>query len=238
MEKDWKEIILKLMAKAEDPATTLEERNTIVDRITILMAKHGIEEAMLDAGRDKKEYKLVNQSYRLGNPYPAQKAKILYNVSKAFGCESIYIDDRTRVRVFGFDNDQEKVFMLYGSLVIQMMNGLMSAQVDKPKSVHGKSYNLSWINGYTITVCKRVRDAYTKAQNEMRESTTGMDLVLLDKSVAVRNAFRAEYPHTFAVRSNTTVTHAGAYSAGVKAGNRADIGQTRVGGSTRKSIGN
>jgi len=234
MEKNWKDIILKLMAKAEDPATSLDERNAIVDKITFLMAKHGIEEAMLEAGQAKPTYKLVDLSYRIPAPYALAKAKILYHIGKAFGCESIVIDDHTRVRVFGFENDQERVFMLYGSLIIQMNNGLASAV--KPKGVHGKTFNHSWIAGYAATVSQRVRDAYTRAQNEVRTESSGMDIVLMEKSVAVRNMFREAYPRTSKI-GQSYATHAGAYAAGSTAGRNADIGQTRVGGTTRKSIG-
>jgi len=234
-EKNWKDVISKLMAKAEDNATTDAERNAIVERVTYLMAKHGIEEAMLSA-QEKRTAPLTKHSYRLLAPYIKQRTTILHNISVAFGCRAIFDNQNNRMTVYGYEDDQEKVFMLYGSLVIQMFTGL--AQTVKPADVHGKTFNGSWVTGYAYTVGSRVREAYEHARRDVQAESTGngMELVLADRALAVNNMYRTEHPRTRNI-AGSRATHAGAYAAGSAAGRNANIGQTGVGGSRTRAIG-
>jgi hypothetical protein len=230
VEKNWKEIIAKLMEKAENTATSDAERENISKRVMYLMAKHGIEEAMLSA-REDRTAPLTKHAYRLLAPYIKQRVTILHNISIAFGCRAIFDSQNNRMTVYGYEDDQEKVFMLYGSLIIQMFTGL--GQVVKPVDVHGKTFNGSWVTGYAFTVSQRVRDAYERARRDVQAETTGngMELVLNNRSLAVQNMFRGEHPRTRSM-SGSSATHAGAYAAGSAAGRNANIGQTGVGGAS------
>lgn len=233
-EKDWKETIQKLMNKAEDPATTPAERDAIVERVTYLMAKHGIEEAMLSAAEERTA-KVVNQGYKITAPYVNQKMTMLNNIGIAFGCQSVRMAD-DRLVMYGHEDDMEKVFMLYGSLLIQMVTSLGS--VVKPSHVHGKTFNTSFVNGYVFEVVKRVKDAYKRARQDVQNSTgNGMELVLRDRAVAVRDAYRTDHPFTRVSNSRSSITSEAGYNAGKSAGASANIGQTGLGGG-RRSISN
>ena len=234
----WEDKLRALMAKAEDPATTEAERDTIVSRVTYLMAKFGIEEAMLRS-QDAEPEVVTNIKVRIDNPYYDQRMRLLDNIGRAFGCKSIILERPERggqkhavLRMFGHSGDLQRSYLLFGSLIIQMFSGIAAANVNKPANVHGRTFNSSFVTGYVDTVLERVKTAYKQAKDEVRESTTGngMELVLVNRLEAVKNAFKTEYPST--VRSGYSFNRRSSegFSAGQSAGRRADIGQTGVAG--------
>jgi len=229
----WHEIISKLLAKAEDYATTNDERETIQEKVLYLMAKFSIDQAVFDAGQ-KKEYKVISVRYRIVAPYVNQKALLLNGIATAFGSQLLELNKGLYV-MYGHEDDQEKVFMLYNSLLIQMYSAMATAWDSKPHYEHGKTFNTSFVNGYVRAVINRVKAAYIKAQADVQETTTGTDLVLRNRVVAVQEMFSRDYPNTHIVKTSSTSRSATGGAAGRTAGQNADIGQTTIGG--RKMIG-
>ena len=232
----WKIIIGKLLAKAEDPATTPEERETIQDRVVYLMAKFSIDQSILDA-KEKKEYKVIPVRYKITNPYKNQRTLLLNNIGITFGCSiTMHMGDDSYT-LYGHEDDQEKVFILYNSLLIQMFTAMASAQEFKPTHEHGKRFNTSFVNGFVLTVISRVKDAYTRAKQDVQETDTGngAELVLVDRKKAVDDIFNRIFPKFTTNAMNLTTTSAHGSRAGHSAGRNADIGQTGLSG--RKSIG-
>lgn len=245
MDTKWIEIVQKLMAKAENAATSVEERNAIVEKMTFLMAKHGIEEAMLNAGKPEAE-SVISVRFEMKAPYVNPKLILLNAVSQIFGAKPVLVEHANRrnstpnsknvLRIFGFPGDLEKIMMLNGSLTIQMLTELAGAE--KPDHVHGKAFNNSFVNGYVNTVIKRVDAAYSKARQDVSDSTTGssMELVLQTRSTAVNAQFTNAYPNTNSTNISSRSSSGVGYSAGQSAGRNANIGQTGLGG--RRALGN
>jgi Protein of unknown function (DUF2786) len=240
----WEDIVRKLMVKAEDGAATQDERDAYVTRVTYLMAKYSIDEAVLNSKGGEPET-VTSMRIKILNPYYSQRMHLLDHIGRVFGCESIILEHPVRggqkygiLHMFGYNGDLQRSYLLFGSLVIQMQTAMISAQSNKPASVHGRTFNNSFVTGYVDTVLVRVKAAYQQAKDEVRNTATGngMELVLADRAVAVRNAFKTEYPRTVSVGYNPNARSSDGFSAGQSAGHRANIGQTGLAGG-RVSIG-
>ena len=231
-DEKWKDIIQKLLTKAEDQATTNDERDAIQEKVLYLMAKFSIDQAVFDAQHEE-EHVVIAVKYRIAAPYVNQKEVLLNEIAKTFGSQLLKLTKGQYI-LYGYENDQEKIFMLYNSLLIQMYSAMAQAWELKPYYEHGKTFNTSFTNGYVRVVSRRVKDAYTRAQADVAETTTGTDLVLRDRVVAVQNKFNLDYPKTKVSKMSATSRSSAGSAAGRTAGNNADIGQTNIGG--RKMI--
>jgi hypothetical protein len=231
----WRDVVEKLMRKAEDPATLQFERDSITDKITYLMTKYGIEQDMLRAAEHRP---IVAEMRRfvIHPPYASKKASLLNAISKAFGCFAVTTRDG-KMSVFGTEDDIERVFMLNCSLVIQMSSAMAGAE--KPLHVHGKAFNNSFVNGYVLTVINRIREAAARAKADVKATTTGngMELVLVDKARVVTNRVTQEFPRLSYSRTSYSSSNGAGYAAGQAAGMRADLGGTRISNSARREIG-
>jgi hypothetical protein len=236
--------VRKLLAKAEDDGVTLQEAEALTAKAAELMARHGIDRALLAATRPETD-KPANRIITLDNPWASVKGSLLHSLARVLRCEAITIgapDGGERVHVFGFQSDLERLDVLYTSLLLQMASGLNRQQV--PGWLRGnsaKAWRRSWMLGFISAAGGRVRRAEAAAvQESAREqaasgaSGPGTELVLADRSLAVKAALKDAYPRVQTVRTTFT---GGGYGAGHAAGQRADIGGTRVHGSTGRAIG-
>src|SRR2546421_12105524 len=98
--KSWREVVEKLLKKAESTDSE-HERNELVEKATYLMAKYGIEEALLFAN-DNKEHKVVQQTLNMTNPHRLKKSALLYGIATAFGCVSVRMGDGQTTRITGY----------------------------------------------------------------------------------------------------------------------------------------
>jgi hypothetical protein len=244
--------VRKLLAKAESDGVTAEEAEALTAKAADLMAKYGIDRALLAAERpdtDKPDSRLVD----IDNPWGRVKAHLLCGLGAALRCQCILVsssggtgvaprastDTGLRVHVFGYASDIERTDMLYTSLLIQMWHGLAAAQVPG-WAASPRAWRRSWLLGFAAAVTARVRNAEQHAERDASNASAaaGRDssraaLVLADRSMVIRrNAARA-YPHTRAAR--TTYSGSG-YGMGYAQGNRADIGTPRVGGRPPRSL--
>lgn len=231
-QEKWTDKIAKMMALAENPATSLDQREEIMNKVLALMAKYSIEEAMLNSKANKNE-EAIRKDYVIGKDRKVARQQMLTAIAKAFGGRCVFMRNSDKVAVYAFTSDHEKIFLLYSSLCMQMNFGLATASVHKPSHVHGKTFNASWVLGFSNTVAKRVRDAYKKSEDDIRKTSTGMDLVLVNRSTLVNQRLMVDFPKLGTFRLGGNVRSGDGYSAGSSAGRNADIGQSRVGGGSR-----
>lgn len=235
-EKDWKATLEALMRKAEDPATPEAERDTIVGRVTYLMAKYGIEEAMLSHARNEVP-RMVGFRLRIVPPYPKQKYYLARRIAESMECQHIDIGGNV-LHIFGAQDNIERSVMLYMSLVLQMATMMVQAQNSKPEWEHGRTFNTSFCTSYVQTVAQRVQEFARRARQDVANSTTGngMELVLVNNRQLAMQKMREEYPFIRMSRQSMTNNSSAGSSAGRSAGQRADIGGTRISGG-RQAIG-
>lgn len=95
-----------------------------------------------------------------------------------------------------------------------------------------KGYRDAFMTGFSQTVITRIREV-----RRIIAEQPGTELVLRDKSAQINDAFNEAHPETKSLaRSSRGRFDAEGHSRGVSAGQRADIGQTRVGGNSAKAL--
>ena len=233
----WREKVEALMRKAEDPATSQAERDSITEKVTYLMTKYGIEEAMLSYQKTQ-TFTVLHRNIVVNAPYVNKKGNLLNCVAVAMGCFIVQTADG-KFSIFGTVEDIERTLMLYYSIILQMTSALGTAQVHKPAWEHGKTFNGSFVNGFIRAVSLRIIESAKRAKADVRESDagSGMELVLVKKDELVRNAVSTVFPRLRTIRSATRSGSSSGYNQGQSAGQRADLGGSRIGSTGRRAIG-
>jgi Protein of unknown function (DUF2786) len=225
--------VRKLLAKAEADGVTAQEAQALTAKAAELMAKYGIDRALLASQRpetDKPDSALVD----IDNPWGRVKAHLLCGLGAALRCQCVLVTSRTglKVHVFGYASDIERTDLLYTSVLIQMWHGLAAAQVPA-WAASPRAWRRSWLLGFADAVTARVRAAEQGAERDAAAAAAaaGQDssraaLVLADRSLVIRRNVQQTYPHT---RTARTTYSGNGYGNGYAEGRRADIGASRVG---------
>ena len=221
--------VRKLLAKAEDESVTPPEAQALTAKAAELMAKYGIDRALLAADRPETD-KPANRMLDIDNPWARVKAHLLCGLSSSLRCQAILLSSSTgsKVHVFGFQSDLERLDVLYTSVLIQMWHGLTGAEVPS-WSRSPRAWRRSWLLGFATAVISRVRAAeHTAACRAAGPDTAAgarTALVLADRAQVIRDEAERAYPLTRTAR----VTYSGTgYRDGYAEGQRADIGTGRV----------
>jgi uncharacterized protein DUF2786 len=222
--------VRKLLAKAEDEGVTTAEAEALTAKAAELMAKYGIDRALLAARQpetDRPDSRLVD----IYNPWGRVRAHLLCGLAAALRCQPILVtaeDGTLRVHIFGFASDIERTDMLYTSVLIQMWHGLIAAEVPVGAAARVRAWRRSWLLGFAAAVTARVRAAENRAEQAAPLAADGNPsaaLVLADRSLVIRRKVAEAYPHTRTARTTYT---GGGYDDGYAEGKRADIGTSRV----------
>lgn len=239
--------IRKLLAKAENPAATEHERDAFNKKAFELMARYGIDQALLaeDApGRDQVDNRFID----IDQPYALEKSGLLWAVASALRCKGVRHPGRAhqKFHLFGMASDLDRVELLYTSLLVQVSHGLAVTRPEHPgESV--AAYRRSWVAGFSLAVGSRLREAEARAADQHRtehdtaRSTPAaqgpgraLAVVFADRDQQVAEAFAVDYPTTRTARTRR-LSGSGRY-AGYAAGQRADLGGSRLGGKGNRSI--
>jgi Protein of unknown function (DUF2786) len=224
------ERVRKLLAKAEDDSVTPAEAEALTAKAAELMARYGIDRALLAATRPETD-RPADRVIDVPNPWADVRAHLLAGLVAAMRCQCVLLPVATgkRVHVFGYSSDLERTEVLYTSLLVQMAHGLAATRV--PAGARSpRAWRRSWLLGYSSAVTSRVRAAEERAASEAAGRDTGRagpsaELVLADRSLVVRRHVQAAYPRT----RRTRITYSGnGYRSGYAEGERADIGGKRV----------
>jgi uncharacterized protein DUF2786 len=224
--------VRKLLAKAEDEGCTTDEAESLTAKAAELMAKYGIDRALLGAARPETD-RPADKKFRFPAPWADVKAHLLGAVGTALRCQCVQTRSAQGavLHVFGYASDLERAEMLYTSLLVQMARALAREFV--PGSGNSaKAWRRSWMLGYCSAVVARIRAAEEAAVTTAgREAGTAggqsAELVLADRSLTVRATVTAAYPRL--TRKRVTYS-GGGYGSGHAAGQKADIGGSKLGG--------
>lgn len=231
MQTDLLDRVRKLLAKAEDDGCTPEEAEALTAKAAELMARYGIDRALLGALRPETD-SVGDRVFDLDNPWAAVKAHLLAGLASALRCQCILLSRRepgSRVHVFGYLSDLERADILFTSLLVQMARALALQPV--PGYGGGaKAWRRSWMLGYASAVVGRVRAAEEAAVTSASSSPDAdggpsAALVLADRALTVRRQAEQAYPRT----RRTRVTYTGSgYADGYREGQQADIGGAKL----------
>jgi hypothetical protein len=221
--------VRKLLAKAEDESVTPPEAQALTAKAAELMAKYGIDRALLAADRPETDQP-ASRILDIDNPWARVKAHLLCGLGSALRCQCIMLSGTspgTRIHVFGYGSDIERTDLLYTSVLIQMWHGLTAAPV--PAWSSPRAWRRSWLLGFATAVIARVRAAEHAAASQATApaapASSRTALVLADRAQVIRGKVEQEYPVTRTAR----VTYSGSgYGAGYVQGQKADIGGSRL----------
>ncbi len=230
--------VRKLLAKAEAEGVTPAEAQALTAKAAELMAKYGIDLALLAADRPETDTP-ADRLITIENPWGREKAHLLAGLASALRCQCVLLASASgsRVHVFGYASDIDRTDVLYTSVLLQMWHGLAGARVPE-WSRSPRAWRRSWLLGYASAVVSRVRAAeHNAVAAAVRPTTPGSDrtaLVLADRSLVIRGHAERAYPVTRKAR----VTYSGSgYGDGYAQGQRADIGGRRLSGRPNRAIG-
>jgi cytosine/adenosine deaminase-related metal-dependent hydrolase len=230
--------VRKLLAKAEAEGVTAAEAQALTAKAAELMAKYGIDRALLAARRPETD-KPDNRMVEIYNPWARVQAHLLCGLAAALRCQCILLPTPAgqRVHMFGYASDLERADVLYTSVLIQMWHGLAAAGVPA-RAPSVRAWRRSWLLGFAAAVIARVRAAEQDAERSAATAPSGdgsssAALVLADRALVIRQHVARAYPVTRTAR----VTYSGSgYGDGYAQGKRADIGAGRVGGRRARAL--
>lgn len=238
--------IRKLLAVAEHPATDPTEADTYLSRALALMAKYGVERALLEeagrggaSGRDGVDVTEIE----LRAPYKVEKGLLLNVVAVALRCRVVTQrrpcpggGHEQLAKVVGFGIDRERVALLFASLVVQMFGALRRAPV--PWGVPVVTFRKSFCHGYTMRIRERLDAAERRAEREAERDAPapqgGAALVLRDRARRVDARVAELFPGLR--RGRPYRRRAEGIDAGAAAATRADLGDSRLGTPARARL--
>ena len=223
--------VRKLLVKAEADGVTQAEAQALTAKAAELMAKYGIDRALLAAVRpetDRPDDRVIDTA----NPWARVQAHLLCGLAAALRCQCVILPGTgpgSRIHMFGFASDIERTDVLYTSLLLQMWQGL-SATEPPAWSRSPRAWRRSWLLGFATAVVARVRAAEQRAAQRAADAPAGSGpsaaLVLADRTEIIERTLRQAYP----VTRTSRVTYSGSgYGTGYAQGQRADIGGSRLG---------
>jgi hypothetical protein len=220
--------VRKLLAKAERAATAAESESYTAKAVE-LMARHGIDAALL-AAADPGSDAIGPLRIAMQDPYSAGKARLLGWTAAALGCRWVlhgaWGGKVAAVTVFGHASDRERVEVLYTSLLLQATAQLVRVRPPRPgESV--AAYRRSWLEGFAAQIHRRLVEAEERAAGHATSrapagSLPGVAVVLADRRRRVAEQFAATYPRLATLRPS--VLSGSGRAAGALAGQRADLG--------------
>ena len=231
--------VRKLLAKAEDPGCTPEEAAALNDKAAELIAKYGMDAALL-AAADPLRDPVGDRVIAVQSPYALDKAGLLATVAGALRCRSVrrkvWVGDgyAYTMHLFGFASDLERTELLYTSLLVQASYGIAGAQV--PEWESAAAFRRSWLVGFTYAVGQRLVRAEQRASSDAESVRTGpsVALVLADRGTKVDRRVDEAYPR---LRPSAPRRLQGSgIQGGYAAGERADLGGARVGRGTPRGL--
>jgi hypothetical protein len=238
---DMLDRVRKLLAKAEAEGVTPHEAEALSGKAAELMARYGIERARLGALHPETD-KSADMIVEIEDPYATTKALLLSNLAGAMGGQAIRLSSKgtTKIHVFGYQSDLDRIEMLYTSLLVQMHRAMTWQQraISAYDRNHIRAWRRSFMIGYTSGVVLKVKAAEDAARNNAAAEDTpgGMStaLVLADRSLVVKTRIQQAYPR---MRTNKISYSGNGYAKGYREGQRADIGGAKVGRGTRGTLG-
>ena len=257
----WKARIAALLRKAESTRSE-HERDALLGKAEELMARWGFERAEIEAREQAEGRKLtvVHETLSFGDVRGETRTSFIGLCNAVFqglgGLRTIRMPNaqfrgQWDLQVWGVESDVEAAMFLANSILVQAQTGALQQWRERQRELDERfawakeadpevwkhRYNkserskskTSYMIGFGHAVYDRLRK---RRENLVQESGTGMELVLVDRSKLVDDAYEQMYPNRTKGRTRNPRDYR-AYSRGTAEGERADIGNTRIGNNTK-----
>ena len=222
-----------LLAKAES-TTFPEEADALTAKAQQLMSRHAIDAAMIDdpiATGSAPDHRVLV----IDPPYASAKFSMLGGVAAANRCQAIFTQGEDRAHLFGFAVDLDVVEVLYTSLLLQATAAMTAEgpRTDRAGRSRTRSFRHAFLLAFAGRISERLAEAARATVSEVDADRHGALVpVLAHRDEAVDGAMRAAFPHVRAQR--LSVSSPEGIVAGRTAGDRADLGATRLGRSDHR----
>jgi hypothetical protein len=234
-ENDILRRVRALLAKAE--STTEEEASALVAKAQELIVRYAIDEAQLakDPRVERKRPVAKRFAYSETRGYKEAKIQLLGGLERALGLKvALHGYSRSgheECTVVGFEEDVQFFELLYTSLLVQGFRAAAEAHEAAPREwawnertwqdeyrkPNRRRFTNSFLRGFVYRVTERLKET----RQEVVKST-GSELVLVDRSEEVAEAFGELFPNLGTHRSSYSADGK-AWGAGSRAANRADL---------------
>jgi hypothetical protein len=209
-----------LLAKAESTSFP-EEAEALTAKAQQLMARHAIDQTMLEAGGEDEP---GGRRLAVDDPYASAKSLLLHEVAEASRCRAVWSPDFGFSTVFGFSVDLEVVEILYTSLLVQGTTAMVaagSAPGRGPRS-RSRSFRQSFLVAYATRIGDRLRKSTDVTTAEAAETHGDALLpVLAGRSRDVDEACDRAFPRMKS--RGYGISDATGYAAGVLAADQASL---------------
>lgn len=250
--------IAKLLAKAE--STTPEEAELLQSKAQELMTRWQIDEAMVQAARgfDQTSHEIVMEEFVVVGIYRFPLAQLCRYVTSVNDCKRVILEGKNQRTIdgklfretivfetVGYKSDLDRARMMFASLQLQAVRAENAWwKENEPFHAHEKrgghysrrQFLFSFADAVGLRLHAAKQKAQQAAEQEYDNADTSVALVLRDKSSMVLEKYEELYP---GVETHKASTYKGgayqAHQAGKEAGEKADLGGNKVGGS-RKSL--
>lgn len=232
--------------KRLDAVPPEERARECTEQAMRILADHGLSEAML-ADRKHDSRDVIVHEIELEAPQAAEKAALLGAIGRCYDARTVSVWKDSRLgrfdkktgnykvnfrygkggtaRVYGFRGDIEQIEMLYTSLLLQAVSGMLNATV--PEGTRPAEFRSAFLYGFRDGVYERLwrirLAAKRKVDNELSGNGRGMELVLADRKVLVDRRYEAENKN---LQSMTEFRGRVGREDGYQAGLTADLHQT------------
>ena len=218
--------IAALLDKAE--STPFEaEAEAFLAKAQELMARHAIDEAMLEDARPASDA-IAHDGLLIVAPYSSAKSSLLGAVARANRCRVVVErrpNGRTYCTIVGHQTDLANVRMLFTSLSFQAVRFMLDAPV--PAHDTPRRFRHAFLLAYAARIGQRLLDAErlataeAEADQARQPAGRSVSLVLASREQAVDRALHESFPGLRTRR--TTASSAAGYASGAAAANRASL---------------
>ncbi|MDC0773824.1 DUF2786 domain-containing protein [Streptomyces sp. HD] len=208
--------IRALLAKAEATGFP-EEAEALTAKAQELMARHSVDEALLDAQSPSHD---TPGACRIGvePPYEQAKAVLLDAVASANHCRAVWNEAFGFSTVVGFEADLEVVELLYTSLLVQAQTAMTRAEA--AQRAGGRKRTKTFRQSFLAAYAHRIGTNLTAAART--QVTQDLLPVLATREVAVTDRLDRMFPETTTTRLRGVSDEAG-WVEGAEAADRAQV---------------
>ncbi len=230
------ERIAALLDKAESTSFPAEA-DAFMAKAQELMARHAIDEAMLDAARGSQD-EIAQVEMTIVAPYASAKSVLLQAVASSNRCRLV-VSNRPGGRVVcalvGFDTDIRHTRSLYLSLSHQAVRFMLDAPL--PPGDTPRRFRHSFLLAYAWRIGERLEEAdalaRSEAEAEQLAKPTGrsVSLVMASREAKVDRAFADAFPRLGTKRISSS--SGGGHASGRAAADRSSLDRPSVSGGGR-----
>lgn len=216
----WLRRVQALIAQAESTQYP-DEAETFLAKAQELMARHAIDESMLQPEHDRAA--IVSDNVAVEAPYASARASLLGQVARANGCRLVVCSSGRGTQhcvLVGRRPDVESTRLLFAALSLHATRLMLSAPV--PSGDTPRRFRHAFLLAFAHRIGQRLRAAATDAERAAEQASgRSAALVLARRDEDVDRALREQFPR-LASRRTTASSYAGARE-GSAAADRAQL---------------